>query len=180
MNKAPIVRNSLIITLLIVKTLLPSPSRTVEMSMILVLLSIYIVLFYNIRSLKIIVKKGYSIKMNLFIIISIFIVCIIIIYVHVIKRGLHAQEKNKMYAFINQLSIPKMSEYKIVILRYDNYYFKSIDKLFETIEERHIVILTAPIWIYKRKTKCWPNQIVINSIDLEMNPNFLVNMSSFA
>ncbi|MCU7756833.1 hypothetical protein N7988_27765 (plasmid) [Bacillus cereus] len=77
-----------------------------------------------------------------------------------------------MYAFINQLSIPKMSEYKIVILRYDNYYFKSIDKLFETIEERHIVILTAPIWIYKRKTKCWPNQIVINSIDLEMNPNF--------
>ncbi|EJR81770.1 hypothetical protein IKA_05495 [Bacillus cereus VD169] len=110
--------------------------------------------------------------MNLFIIISIFIVCIIIIYIHVIKRGLHAQEKNKIYAFINQLSIPKMSEYKIVILRYDNYYFKSIDKLFETIEERHIVILTAPIWIYKRKTKCWPNQIVINSIDLEMNPNF--------
>ncbi|WP_409193941.1 MauE/DoxX family redox-associated membrane protein [Bacillus cereus] len=52
MNKAPTVRNSLIITLLIVKTLLPSPSRTAEMSMILVLLSIYIVLFYNIRSLK--------------------------------------------------------------------------------------------------------------------------------
>ncbi|WP_353938258.1 MauE/DoxX family redox-associated membrane protein [Bacillus cereus] len=52
MNKSPIVRNSIIILLLLIKIMLPLPSRTLEMSLFLGLVSVSIVLLYNLISLK--------------------------------------------------------------------------------------------------------------------------------
>ncbi|TKI93179.1 hypothetical protein FC695_30390, partial [Bacillus cereus] len=67
----------------------------------------------------------------------------------------------------DSLYIPEMKEYHILFLSYDNYYFKNIDKLLETIDEKYVVILTAPIWLYKRKVKHWRNHMVIDSTDVK-------------
>ncbi|EEL61658.1 hypothetical protein bcere0025_55990 [Bacillus cereus F65185] len=77
------------------------------------------------------------------------------------------QEKYEIDNLIDSLHIPEMEEYHILFLSYDNYYFKNIDKLLETIDEKYVVILTAPIWLYKRKVKHWRNHMVINSTDVE-------------
>ncbi|PEW08811.1 hypothetical protein CN440_20710 [Bacillus cereus] len=109
---------------------------------------------------------------NPILIISSSIACILIVYVHYYNRWLYIQEKYEIDNLIDSLYIPEMQEYHILFLGYDNYYFKSIDKLLETIDEKCVVILTAPIWLYKRKTKHWSNHIVINSTDVKICTNY--------
>ncbi|WP_341476451.1 MauE/DoxX family redox-associated membrane protein [Bacillus cereus] len=52
MNRSPIVRNSIIVILLIIKVLLPFSFRILEISLFLGLLIVYTVLLYNLISLK--------------------------------------------------------------------------------------------------------------------------------
>ncbi|WP_232290888.1 hypothetical protein ACF3R1_00880 (plasmid) [Bacillus cereus] len=100
-------------------------------------------------------------------VISGLIACILIVYAHYYNKRIHVQEKYEIDNLIDSLHIPEMEEYHILFLSYDNYYFKNIDKLLETIDEKYVVILTAPIWLYKRKVKHWRNHMVINSTDVE-------------
>ncbi|PFJ16989.1 hypothetical protein COD67_22425 [Bacillus cereus] len=109
---------------------------------------------------------------NLMLIISGSIACILIVYIHYYNKWLYVQEKYEIDNLIDSLYIQEMQEYHILFLRYDNYYFRSIDKLLETIDEKYVVILTAPIWLYKRKTKHWSNHIVINSTDVKIGINY--------
>ncbi|EKS7870125.1 hypothetical protein CN360_30130 [Bacillus cereus] len=104
---------------------------------------------------------------NLMLVISGLIACILIVYAHYYNKRIHVQEKYEIDNLIDSLHIPEMEEYHILFLSYDNYYFKNIDKLLETIDEKYVVILTAPIWLYKRKVKHWRNHMVINSTDVE-------------
>ncbi|PFB29042.1 hypothetical protein CN392_26070 [Bacillus cereus] len=104
---------------------------------------------------------------NLMLVISGLIACVLIAYAHYYNKRLHVQEKYEIDNLIDSLHIPEMEEYHILFLSYDNYYFKNIDKLLETIDEKYVVILTAPIWLYKRKVKHWRNHMVIDSTDVE-------------
>ncbi|WP_336770813.1 hypothetical protein [Bacillus bombysepticus] len=104
---------------------------------------------------------------NLMLVISGLIACILIVYAHYYNKRLHVQEKSEIDNLIDSLYIPEMKEYHILFLSYDNYYFKNIDKLLETIDEKYVVILTAPIWLYKRKVKHWRNHMVIDSTDVK-------------
>ncbi|EJQ15825.1 hypothetical protein F3J09_26285 [Bacillus sp. Ab-1751] len=104
---------------------------------------------------------------NLMLVISGLIACVLIVYAHYYNKRLHVQEKYEIDNLIDSLHIPEMEEYHILFLSYDNYYFKNIDKLLETIDEKYVVILTAPIWLYKRKVKHWRNHMVIDSTDVE-------------
>ncbi|MGZ9651991.1 hypothetical protein [Bacillus cereus] len=104
---------------------------------------------------------------NLMLVISGLIACILIVYAHYYNKRLQVQEKSEIDNLIDSLHIPEMEEYHILFLSYDNYYFKNIDKLLETIDEKYVVILTAPIWLYKRKVKHWRNHMVIDSTDVK-------------
>ena len=100
-------------------------------------------------------------------VISGLIACVLIVYAHYYNERLHVQEKYEIDNLIDSLHIPEMEEYHILFLSYDNYYFKNIDRLLETIDEKYVVILTAPIWLYKRKVKHWRNHMVIDSTDVK-------------
>ncbi|PEX67221.1 hypothetical protein COK36_19725 [Bacillus cereus] len=104
---------------------------------------------------------------NLMLVISGLIACVLIVYAHYYNKRLHVQEKYEIDNLIDSLHIPEMEESHILFLSYDNYYFKNIDKLLETIDEKYVVILTAPIWLYKRKVKHWRNHMVIDSTDVK-------------
>ncbi|MCE0555096.1 hypothetical protein LQK80_34905 [Bacillus thuringiensis] len=116
---------------------------------------------------------------NLMLVISGLIACVLIVYAHYYNKRLHVQEKYEIDNLIDSLHIPEMEEYHILFLSYDNYYFKNIDKLLETIDEKYVVILTAPIWLYKRKVKHWRNHMVIDSTDVKSSIGYFKSMNMY-